>query len=221
MSAELAAEQLTDAHRVAQANIALGTVGKLTAVFKTLLKPSNLDNYAGYMQAMTAVIQADRDTSAHLAATYYDTLRELVGVEGAYDALAWDVAPVEQIQTSLLVTGPVRVKTLIGNGDTVETALEKALLASAGSTTRLVANAGRDTVRENVHRDSQSVGYQRVTDGHPCSFCEMLAGRGAVYKSETTAGRGGHDPYHDHCLCTVEPVFFRSSGAPKRNRHGR
>lgn len=220
MSTELAAEQLTDAHRVAQANVALDTVGKLTAAQKVLLKPANLDNYGDYMQAMTAVIQSGRVTSAHLAATYYDTLRELFEVEGTYDAIAWDVAPVEQIQTSLLVTGPVRVKQALAKGDTMETALEKALIASAGASTRLVADAGRDTVRENVYKDSRSVGWQRVTDGHPCAFCEMLAGRGAVYKSETTAGRGAHDPYHDHCLCMVEPVFFRDL-ARKRNRHGR
>lgn len=221
MSTELAAEQLTDAHRVAQANIALDAVGKLTAVSKVLLKPANLDSYADYMRAMTAVIEAGRDTSAHMAATYYDTIRDLFGVEGGYDSIAWDVAPIEQIQTSLLVTGPIRVKQALAKGDSMEIAMEKALLASAGATTRLIADAGRDTVRENVHRDSRSVGYLRVTDGHPCSFCEMLAGRGAVYKSEYTAGRGAHDPYHDHCLCTVQPVFFKHPSREKRPRHGR
>ena len=221
MSTELAAEQLTDAHRVAQANIALDSVGKLTAAQKMLLKPTNLDNYGDYMQVMTAIVEAGRNTSAHMAATYYDTIRELFGVEGAYDAIAWDVAPVEQIQTSLLVTGPVRVKQALGKGDTMEIAMEKALVASAGATTRMIANAGRDTVRENVVKDSRSVGWQRTTDGRPCAFCEMLAGRGAVYKSEFTAGRAGHDPYHDHCLCTVEPVFFKHPSRVKRPSHGR
>jgi hypothetical protein len=216
---DAAALQLTDAHRIAQANIALDSVGKLTAAWKVLLKPSNLDNFAAYMVAMTEVIKSGRATSAQVAAAYYDTMRTLYGVDGIYDPLVLDAAPDVQIQTSLLVTGPVRVKTLIGNGDPLATAMEKALLASAGATTRLIADAGRSTIRENVLQDSRSVGWRRVTDGHPCEFCAMLAGRGAVYKSDATAGLD--DPYHDHCLCTVEPQFFETSSTPKRARHGR
>jgi hypothetical protein len=219
---DAAAFQLTDAHRVAQANIALDSVGKLTAAWKTLMTPSNLDNFAAYMQAMTEVIKSGRATSAQVAAAYYDTMRALYGVEGVYDPLVLDDAPDVQIQTSLLVTGPVRVKTLLGNGDSLNTAMTKALLASAGATTRLIADAGRSTVRKNVLNDDQAEAWRRVTDGHPCEFCAMLAGRGAVYKSADTAGEG--DPYHDHCLCTVEPQFVGRairSGHTNGSRHGR
>jgi hypothetical protein len=220
-STEAATLQLTDAHRVAQANIALDSVGKLTAAWKLLMKPSNLDDFATYMLAMTEVIRSGRATSAQVAAAYYDTMRALYGIDDGYAPLVADAAPTEQIQTSLLVTGPVRAKTLLGNGDSMETALTKALLASAGATTRLIANGGRDTVRENVSGDRRSVGWRRVTDGHPCEFCAMLAGRGAVYKSDSTAG--ADDPYHDHCLCTVEPLFDASPARIRSNgsRHGR
>jgi hypothetical protein len=219
---DAAAFQLTDAHRVAQANIALDSVGQLTAAWKTLMTPSNLDNYATYMQAMTGVIKSGRETSAQVAAAYYDTMRTLYDVEGLYDPVIVDAAPDVQIQTSLLVTGPVRVKTLLASGDSMNAALMKALLASAGATTRLVADAGRGTVRGNVLADDQAEAWRRVTDGHPCSFCAMLAGRGAVYKSAENAGEG--DPYHDHCLCTVEPQFVGRIDRPGRkngSRHGR
>lgn len=208
MSAAFAARRLTEAHRVAQANIALDSVGKLTAVWKTLMKSSNLDDYAAYMKVMASVIASGRATSAQVAAAYYDTHRELLGIDEPYSAILADAAPLAQIETSLLVTGPVRVKLLLGNGDDFMSAMNKALRASAGSTTRLVADGGRATIRDNVQSDGHSVGWQRIADGDPCAFCEMLAGRGAVYKSESTAG--GDDPYHDHCLCTVEPVYFRT-----------
>jgi hypothetical protein len=226
---DAAAYQLTDAHRVAQANIALDSVGQLTAAWKTLMTPSNLDNFAAYMQAMTGVIKSGRATSAQVAAAYYDTMRTLYDVEGLYDPVIVDDAPDIQIQTSLLVTGPVRVKTLLANGDSMNVALTKALLASAGATTRLVADAGRGTVRGNVLADDQAEAWRRVTDGHPCSFCAMLAGRGAVYKDPMahgarTSASEHADPYHDHCLCTVEPQFVGRIYRPGRkngSRHGR
>jgi hypothetical protein len=219
-----AAHYLTDAHRVTQANIALDSVGRLTAAWKTLMTPANLDNFATYMTAMTEVIQSGRETSAQVAAAYYDTMRTLYDADGVYDPLVLAEAPDAQIQTSLLVTGPVRVKTLLGNGDSLTTAMAKALLATAGATTRLIADAGRGTIRENVLSDEQAEAWRRITDGHPCGFCAMLAGRGAVYKSETTAGRGAHDPYHDHCLCTVAPQFVQKLvRADRKNgsKHGR
>jgi hypothetical protein len=205
VSVAYAARRLTDAHRVAQARIALDSVGKLTAVWNTLLKPSNLNGYASYMTAMTHVVETGRQSSSQMAAAYYRAHRDLLDIEGDYDVILGEDAVVAAIQTSLLVMGPVRVKTLLGNGDTIATAMAKALLASAGSVTRMIADGGRSTIRENVLADKQARGWQRITDGDPCSFCQMLADRGAVYKDEDTAG--GNDPYHDHCLCTVEPVY--------------
>lgn len=205
MSVLLAARRLTEAHRVAQANIALDSVGQLTAVWKTLMLPSNLDSYATYMQAMTHVIESGRATSAQVAAAYYDTHRALLGIDGDYASTLAEDAAVEQIETSLLVMGPIRAKSLIGSGDSIAAALNKALIGSAGMTTRLVADAGRETIRQNVINDAQARGWQRIVDGDPCTFCQMLADRGAVYGSESSAG--ADDPYHDHCLCTVEPVY--------------
>jgi hypothetical protein len=228
---EVVQHRLTDAHRVAQANLATDTVGKLTVVWKHLLKPANLNDYATYLDVMTGLIRANRTTSAQVAAAYYGASRALY-VDAPYDPTLFDAIPDEQIMTSLLVTGPVRVKTLIGNGESMETALNRALIASAGAATRHVANGGRETVRGNALADEWATGWRRVTDGNPCSFCAMLAGRGAVYKSATTAtghhtaGRSrkgnpshGDDRYHDHCGCTVEAVF--NARLVKRDRHGR
>lgn len=60
-----------------------------------------------------------------------------------------------------------------------------------------VLNSGRSVVAHSSKR------WRRVTDGSPCGFCAMLAGRGPVYRSAEKAGSGYR--WHGHCGCTVEP----------------
>jgi hypothetical protein len=83
-----------------------------------------------------------------------------------------------------------------------------ALGQTLGAGYRLAANGGRETITNTVRRDKRAIGYQRVTDGRPCAFCAMLAGRGPVYKNASTAGDGHH--YHDRCGCHPEPVYSHS-----------
>lgn len=80
------------------------------------------------------------------------------------------------------------------------------LTRAAGSVQRLVAGAGRETVRRNAARDRVRVGYARVPRPGCCAFCSMTASRGAVYGSEQSAGGVGNT-FHDSCRCVVAPVF--------------
>lgn len=63
------------------------------------------------------------------------------------------------------------------------------------------------TVMRNAKRDrSKGVRFARVTTGrNTCSFCLMLAGRGAVYWSEESAG--AFNEWHRHCTCKVVPSY--------------
>lgn len=50
------------------------------------------------------------------------------------------------------------------------------------------------------------IGWARVLTGaESCGFCQMLASRGPVYRSEQTASRigGSQKAYHDNCDCEV------------------
>lgn len=48
--------------------------------------------------------------------------------------------------------------------------------------------------------------YQRIASPNACSFCRMLAGRGAVYRLETVGFRT-----HGNCGCSAEPVVQPTS----------
>lgn len=62
-----------------------------------------------------------------------------------------------------------------------------------------VQHANRTTVHNVAKND---VRYARVPFGNSCAFCLMLASRGFVYHSATTAGEDkGH--YHSNCHCKI------------------
>lgn len=78
---------------------------------------------------------------------------------------------------------------------------DPALLAVAkdklsGVLNRLVAQPAHDTIADAVL--DAGTGYARVPEPGACSFCLMLASRGAVYSKESVQSANG---YHDNCRC--------------------
>lgn len=70
----------------------------------------------------------------------------------------------------------------------------------AGTLQRAVFDGARDTTLLNVKNTKSR--WARETSGGGCDFCEMLAGRGAVYYSDTADFES-----HDNCHCmAVEQV---------------
>lgn len=63
------------------------------------------------------------------------------------------------------------------------------------------------TIMANVKRDKKKgVKFARVTSGrNTCTFCLMLASRGAVYHTRESAGELGQ--YHRHCSCKIVPCY--------------
>jgi hypothetical protein len=57
-------------------------------------------------------------------------------------------------------------------------------------------------------RDPNIVAYRRVPDADPCYFCALLASRGFVYRSRTSAGDTEViQGWHDACACTSQPLY--------------
>lgn len=82
--------------------------------------------------------------------------------------------------------------------------MEEFARALKGRASYEVQKSFSDSVTSNGDRDRIKPRWARVTQGtHDCPFCVMLASRGFVYHSATTAV----DHYHDNCDCVATPGF--------------
>lgn len=102
------------------------------------------------------------------------------------------------------------------------------------------SRGGGRRVESGTGRPGGVVGFARVTDSNPCYFCALLASQGAVYYSGesfsetnskvrevkwTSAGDKGAKraflgdgiaKVHDHCRCTLRPVFRAEDSRDER-----
>ena len=201
---------LTEAHRQAQVTLSAAVIRDLAIAWR-LLDPSRLDSsFREFLQIAATIIASGHTRSAGAALAYLDAFRRVEGASGPPPTLTLPPGlPLEQIATSLLVVGPIAFKTALRSGKPPNEALQLALSQTLGAGTRLALAGGRETITTAHTVDTSLVAYARVTDGNPCAFCAMLASRGAVYVTETSAG---FQP-HDACHCQPEPVYDNGNGA--------
>jgi hypothetical protein len=218
--------ELTDQHRRAQLALRSAFMRELVRLWP-LINLDKLDETAAeWIGFVTDLILTYRMQSVDRALSYYDSFRRAeIGQplpnRGNYRGLA--TPEPAAIKTSLLVTGPIGVKSRIGKGIDPRIAKAKAMVDVSGAASRHVLNGGRQLITEAVVKDDVALGFIRVTDDDPCAFCALLAARGPVYHSKDTAyrttarsKRGPGKEYHDHCGCSAEAVFSGDTEWPSR-----
>lgn len=145
--------------------------------------------------AIAAVVQLYGLASATLAARYYEAERMQAGIRGTYLVDPVSPASYEQIDEAVRWA----TKGLWGKKPNTEAAKTLTL----GIAEKYTLDAGRQTIIRAVQQDRKSHGWARVVEPGACSFCLILAIRGAVYRSEQSADFRAHD----HCRCHVQPLF--------------
>lgn len=144
----------------------------------------------GLFTVLPALVEEYGDAAATLTAEWYDEYRAGLNVAGGYAAS--------------LATTNLGAEALAGWGvDLARINWDAALAQISGGLTKRVMTASRDTVMDNVELDPQARGWQRKARPDGCGFCQMVAGRGTVYKTKTTASFASHD----HCRCVCLPAF--------------
>lgn len=205
---------LTESNRVAQVAIA----ARAAVVAKSLW--SNLDvadldgSTPAWLNANVALTRRFFDDSVRVQSAYVSEYREveLGDPDGPIVKPKFQTA---EMRNALLLAGPVRVKLLVGRGESAGSAYSKALTKYTGIMRRQVLSGGRMLVDQTTQADSGAIGWRRVSDGNPCSFCAMLVTRGPIYGKGGVQGdvmrplRGGGSGlrYHGHCGCTAEIVY--------------
>ena len=198
---------LTAQHRAQQIQLRVVTVRDLLKVWRIFDPKAISESWDTLEPALVALIQSRRVTSAALTAEYLRAFG-LAEIGAAPASVQASVLPADEIIPNLRLLGPANAWDLTRKGRTAAEVARTTLTMVAGEVTRQTLNGGRRTLTDTVSRDRRIRGYTRVTDGSPCAFCAMVAGRGPVYRSEQTASFEAHLK----CGCTGEPVY--ASDAP-------
>ena len=179
------------------------TLRDLIRLWQTVEPQDFNATFAVLVEPIRLLIDRDRPTSAGLASDYYRRLRMASRTFGTMPEIALP-GPIDMavLSESLAVTGPVARGKALRAGKTPAEAARRALVATSGSVSRHVLNAGRQTIADTMQADRANPRWRRVTSGQPCDFCTMLSRRGAVYSETTVEFRA-----HDHCACMPAPAF--------------
>lgn len=151
----------------------------------------------------TDIIAYYSDGTAALAADQYDELRELAAPSTRYRA-----GVVVDLREEKIRRGVLWAADPLGWSEP-DVATARGRLAEVISFE--VARPFRDTTVTNLRRDPDGIGWQRLTHPGACRFCEFLAGRGAVYRSDTSARFAAHP----NCGCSAVPVFRGQQVGPE------
>lgn len=204
MADTAAGAALTDAHRIAQVELSQQAIAAALVVWAEL-NPGNLAaTRERWLQLLVTLIGIFDVRSAELAVSYLQQFRSVEGnpdgpIEGRRDFKPGGTARV------LDYNGPATIIRHIKAGMQPAEAKRRVQQTMVGAVQRQVLEGGRRVVDLSALSNPVSKGWRRVADSDPCTFCALMASRGPVYRSESSAGSGRK--YHNKCGCTVEEVF--------------
>lgn len=167
------------------------------------LSTQSLDSsFPALLAAVRLLIERDSGLAIASAGDYIRAAKLVQGAPGAAVVVAGEIAAAGQIDASLHTTTVTAVRRSFLAGLVASAALDNAFVMASGAVTRLVLNAGRQTVMRSVAADPHGKAWERVTSGRNCNFCNLLAGKISKGKSSVDF------PAHDHCDCSAEPRYF-------------
>lgn len=195
--------RLTETHRLAQLRLGAITVRQMLTAFRAL-DPEDLDgSFADWLLLVTGIVQGARTQSSSLAAGYLSTFRALtLGLQDRFQPVLAAPADRRALTTSMLVTGPISIRSSLGRKVPLAAALDIAQERTAAAGMRHALAGGRETLTKTAQADPRMAGWKRITSGNACDFCAMLASRGGVYGEDSVQFEA-----HDRCGCTGEPIY--------------
>lgn len=182
-------------HQAAQAAIAASAARQVASLWQYIDLARLKTSLPEYATAVSAVTQQHGRAASSLAASFYEARRQESDVRGSFRVAPAEPAGTDQITSAI----DWATKGLWSKSPDVEGSQKLV----TGVVEKYSLDPGRFTIIDAVHNDRQSTGWARSVEPGACSFCLLLATRGAIYRSERTADFRSHD----HCRCHVEPLF--------------
>lgn len=192
--------QLTEQHKAAQ--VALRAVALRAFMALWPVWTGDGRTFRLLVDAVLPLILAQHQTSAGLAARYFDAFRFAERAPGTARAVAAAALEAGRVAGALYTVGRDMTGKAIAAGQTPQAAMQTALVRTSGTVGTLVMEGGRETLLRSTERDPAAPGWARVSSSECCAFCAMLASRGAVFGEDSGAFEA-----HDHCACSLEPAY--------------
>ena len=165
------------------------------AAFWTLVQDWPADQIRdALMDVLPALGDQYGDAAAELAASYFETARDLSEARGTFAPVV-ATAPTAARWEALSRWG---VDPLFAAAPDAAAALSRV----TGGLQRTIADQHRLTIVESSIADPAASGWKRVGVGDNCGFCRMLIDRGHVYSEAGVTFRS-----HDHCNCAAAPSW--------------
>lgn len=195
-------------HYLAQSALAEGLRRALAALWPELDVQDLNGSLPAFKAAAFALTNRFSMASASLASRDYSRRRIAAGVRSSFTVPIAPAPPQEQVDNAVgWATKALWDRALLDSPTSPQAAsvLDAAQANIEGAVEKMVLDVGRATTVEAVAKDPKARAWARETKPGCCYFCALMASRGAVYSSARAAGDG--NTYHDHCRCTVVPVF--------------
>lgn len=189
----------------AQAALAANLNETLPAAWEALDLANLPATMPDYVQAVQALTTHYGKASAALAARSYLIDRKAAGITGKVTIRPAAPAPFAQVDSGVRWA----TKGLYSEMPDIEAV--KTLVS--GVAQRDVLDTGRNTLLDAIHADKKAKGWARIPEAGACSFCLLLATRGAVYREHSFTNANfkfsgpGAFKTHDHCRCSLDPIF--------------
>lgn len=196
-------DQLAQLYRQRQLAIALAVSRAVGALWRQHVDPARMaDSWASIRDIVLTLVRQYFQASAADSASTYEQMRVLA--ELGHRSVRMADLPQRELERVIDSQGIGRFFQVLPTvADDLPQATQAADLSLQASSARLALKGGRQTMVQAVDKDPLATGWERTISPTACSFCSMLASRGAVYKNQRSADFRAHD----HCNCTAIPVF--------------
>lgn len=186
--------------RTAQSGVVLLAERELQEFYESLNHTNGSQSARALQLFVPELVTKYGEIVATLAADFFESLREEARVTRPYKAVLSEGIPTEQS----LISANWAVSPLFRPDGVPD--VQAAFSNLTDVTDRLVKQNARDTIALNTQRDPAQARWARVPSGSDtCTFCLMLASRGAVYSSESRAKQA--KTYHGKCNCVPRPIW--------------
>lgn len=164
----------------------------LNALFRSLDLDDPKRSRDVLLRDVPTLSSAYGEQSAAFAADWYDELRHVERVPGRFRARMAPAFPEEFVQD--------RIK--YGAAHLFTPTPDQMLPFLLDAMQEYVLQPGRDTIQRSSVADPRASGWHRETSPGACNFCQMLAGRGGVYRKSAVSFAA-----HGNCNCTARPSW--------------